>query len=447
MLSQTKIVIAILLILVGGPTSAMAAEKESKKRFNLVGHGGPIKALAINESGTMALTGSFDYSAALWRLDENKSNQLIRRYTNHNGAVNAVKFIQDKKKFISAGDDGSVYIWDLNRDKLIRKFDGHKAKIIALAVSDNGELAASASWDRTVRLWNLSENRPGKVLSGHKGPVNAVLISADGNFAYSGSYDGSIIKWDVESGKLVRTIYRHGWGINVMEWLPGKKQILFGSLNGDVQIFNLKTDSISKVLIPHQRPVLALAVSKDDKYLASGGGDGTIRVWKVEDWSVVEELNSYFGPVWAMDYGADNKTIIYAGLDDFAVSWKVSPRNISAEAQGKYPRRFQKLKNMSLGERQFARKCSICHTLRKGDGNRAGPSLFGVFGRVAGTLKNYKYSKGLIESNIVWNADTIDQLFAIGPQHVTPGSKMPLQKISQKVKRQALIEFLKANTQ
>ncbi len=440
---------AVFVFCLTAPLSIVIAESDTGENnpANLVGHGGPIKAIAISDDGKTILTGSFDYSAILWQLDNRATNKLTRRYSDHEGAVNAVTFIGQNSRFLSAGDDGGVYLWDRASDNLLKQFKGHQAKVLSLAVSDDGKLAASASWDRTVRLWDIDSLKPLAILKGHKGPVNAVLISGDGQQVYSGSYDGSIIKWSVKTGRQERPLYRHGWGINVMKWLPGKQQILFGTVNGDVQIFDLKTDSVSKVLIPHQRPVLALAVSGDGKFLASGGGDGLIRVWNTADWSVAEELNLSFGPIWSMVFSVDNKKIYYTGLDDYAVAWKISPRKIGQEVQGKFPRRFQKLQNMSLGERQFARKCSICHTLKPGDQNRAGPSLFRIFGRPAGTLKGYKYSPGLLNSKIIWNEETIDQLFAIGPQHVTPGSKMPLQKISEKNKRQALIRFLKANTQ
>ncbi len=430
-----------------GMLSMAKSETGKTNPANLVGHGGPIKAISISVDGQAILTGSFDYSAILWQLDSLGTNKLVRRYNDHDGAVNAVEFVTDKNHFLSAGDDGSIYLWDTTSDNLLFRFNGHQAKVLSLAVSANGKLAASASWDRTVRLWNLEGLEPVSILDGHKGPVNAVLISDNGQQVFSGSYDGTIIKWSATTSTLERTLHRHGWGINVMKWLPEKQQILFGTINGDVQIFDLKTNTISKILIPHQRPVLALAVSRDGKFLASGGGDGIIRVWKTSDWSVVEELHSSFGPVWSMVFSQDNKKIFYVGLDDYAIAWTISPRKIDTEVQGKFPRRFQKLENMSLGERQFARKCSICHTLKPGDQNRAGPSLFGIFGRVAGTLKGYNYSAGLLDSKIVWNEDTIDQLFALGPQHVTPGSKMPLQKIAQEDKRTALIKFLKTNTQ
>jgi len=413
---------------------------------NLVGHGGPIKALVISQDGLKALTGSFDYSAMLWEFVPGNNPKLLSRFADHDGAVNAVEFVGLNNRFITAGDDGSLYLWDTKSQKLIYRYNGHQGKVLSVAVSPDHEFAASASWDRSVRLWDLKSGQQLALLVGHKGPVNAVLISGDGRYVFSAGYDGTIIKWDAKTGKFLRSIYKHGWGINVMQWLPEKKQILFGTINGDVRIFDLITDTISKILIPHQRPVLALASSKDGNYIASGGGDGLIRVWKLADWSVVEELQSAFGPVWAMDFGKDSAQLYYAGLDDYAVYWKISPRKIEDEVQSKYPRRFQKFNEMTLGERQFARKCSICHTLKPGDANRAGPSLNGVFGRKAGTLKGYPYSEGLLKSNIVWNEKSIDELFAQGPQHVTPGSKMPLQKIAQKQKRDALILFLKEHT-
>ena len=111
-------------------------------------------------------------------------------------------------------------------------------------------------------------------------------------------------------------------------------------------------------------------------------------------------------------------------------------------------RRFHQKDALSNGALQFARKCSICHTLDSKDiGRRAGPPLHGVFGRTAGSLKGYSYSKALIDSDIIWNEDTISRLFKEGPEIVTPGTKMPIQKIKKDSDRLDLIYFLKDATQ
>ena len=98
---------------------------------------------------------------------------------------------------------------------------------------------------------------------------------------------------------------------------------------------------------------------------------------------------------------------------------------------------------MSNGERQFQRKCSICHTLTEDGGRRAGPSLMGVFGRRAGTLDGYAYSDALIGSDLTWSEETLDKLFDLGPAHYTPGSKMPMQRIVRAADRGDLIAYLK----
>ena len=101
---------------------------------------------------------------------------------------------------------------------------------------------------------------------------------------------------------------------------------------------------------------------------------------------------------------------------------------------------------MTNGERQFARKCSICHTLTPDGERRAGPTLFGLFGRPAGTVPGYSYSETLADSDIVWNETTIDRLFEEGPDHYTPGSKMPMQRMTDPQDRRDLIEFLAERT-
>jgi cytochrome c len=97
------------------------------------------------------------------------------------------------------------------------------------------------------------------------------------------------------------------------------------------------------------------------------------------------------------------------------------------------------------GARLF-RRCAVCHTLTADGGNRAGPPLYGVFGRRAGTVPGYTYSETLRNSDIIWTAKTIDALFDEGPHRFIPGSKMPLQRMPDARDREDLIAYLKRAT-
>ena len=135
------------------------------------------------------------------------------------------------------------------------------------------------------------------------------------------------------------------------------------------------------------------------------------------------------------------------GLDDFATLWQVAPRAPFEQADSDFPRRFQVAgKPASVveeGELQFARKCSVCHTLTPDGANRAGPTLHNIFGRRIATLPGYTYSPPLKGLDLIWTEETVAKLFELGPDVVTPGSKMPLQKITDKGQRDALIAYLK----
>ena len=140
----------------------------------------------------------------------------------------------------------------------------------------------------------------------------------------------------------------------------------------------------------------------------------------------------------------------YGGLDDFVSLWQIGSHQPYADAEREFPRRFQLSatgdNKLAKGELQFARKCSVCHTLEQDGKNRAGPSLHGLFGRRIASVDGYPYSPALRTLDIVWTEDTVSKLFELGPEVFTPGSKMPLQKMSDPEQRAALIAYLKVTT-
>jgi cytochrome c len=420
--------------------------------LSLVGHGGPVHAIQLNKTKTRALTGSFDYSMMLWDISGDKPKEL-RRFDEHEGWVKAVKFLPGEKRALAAGG-GDVWLWDLETGKSLHVFKGHTAEISALALSSDGKWAASTSIDHTVRLWNLETLKPGPVLRGHKGPTNGVAYSKDDKTIYTASYDGTLRTWDSDTGEFKRILYRHGFGINTLRRFPGGDLLVFGALNGKALVIDGKSGERVHEFKGIEGPFLAIAIQEKPGLLAlSGsqqkGGDvvGVIRVVRIGDWAPIEEYEDPRGPIWAMDFGTFGSTLYYGGKDDYVTVWQVSPRKPFETISGPVPRRYEVSKTAGPGELQFARKCSLCHTLTSDGGNRAGPTLYKVFGRKVGTLPGYPYSEALKKSDIVWSEKTIELLFGLGPNHYLPGTKMPLQRIADPKKREALIAYLKVATE
>jgi cytochrome c len=313
-------------------------------------------------------------------------------------------------------------------------------------VSADGRWAASASWDRTARLWDLETLKPGPVMTGHENNVNAVAFSVDGSRLFTASYDGTIRQWRTADGAEESVLYRHGWGLNAMRLLPDGRSLLFGGLDGTAGVLDVATGDVTSELVRRDRPILSLAVSGEHGLAALGSGDGAVEVFETSGWRRINLFENPYGPVWALAFTGDGDAVYFGGLDDEAHYWRFRPEREFEPAIGDVPRRFQKSEGLDPGERQFARKCSVCHTLTADGGNRAGPTLYRLFGRRAGTLPGYSYSEALKDSDIVWTEETVGRLFAEGPEHFVPGSKMPLQKMADSAERRALIAFLRRAT-
>ena len=62
-------------------------------------------------------------------------------------------------------------------------------------------------------------------------------------------------------------------------------------------------------------------------------------------------------------------------------------------------------------------------------------------------MPDYPYSQALLDSDIIWSAETVARLFTDGPDVVTPGTKMPIQRMKNKQDRDDLIAYLLEATQ
>ena len=91
------------------------------------------------------------------------------------------------------------------------------------------------------------------------------------------------------------------------------------------------------------------------------------------------------------------------------------------------------------GKALFNVRCGFCHTVT--DQNGAGPHLSGVFGRKAGTVEGFGYSKALPASGIVWNEQTLDNYLA-DPSKAVPDTSMQV-RIPNAQDRADIIAYLK----
>lgn len=96
------------------------------------------------------------------------------------------------------------------------------------------------------------------------------------------------------------------------------------------------------------------------------------------------------------------------------------------------------------GQLVYNNHCRTCHSTDAKD-NRLGPNLHGILGRKAGSVKGFRYSPALEQSDIVWDRDNLDKFIA-DPESVIRGNKMqPYGGITDAKRRAAIITFFEKN--
>ena len=90
-------------------------------------------------------------------------------------------------------------------------------------------------------------------------------------------------------------------------------------------------------------------------------------------------------------------------------------------------------------------KCKACHSIAKGGGNKIGPALWGVLGRKAGSLSDYKYSKAMIAYGKPWSFEEMDGFLA-KPKEWIKGTKMSYAGLKSAKDRASLILYMNENT-
>ena len=91
------------------------------------------------------------------------------------------------------------------------------------------------------------------------------------------------------------------------------------------------------------------------------------------------------------------------------------------------------------------KKCAACHSIAQGGKNKIGPALWGVLGRKAGSISDYKYSKAMAAHGKTWSFDEMNN-FLIKPKDWIKGTKMSFAGLKNAKDRAAVILYMNENT-
>ncbi len=282
-------------------------------------HDKKINALAFSPDGSRLVTASDDASARLWSAS---GKRLGTPQLDHDGPVRAVAFNPASGVLVTASAAGNIRLWNARGERL-QSIVGHDgAAIAALAFKPDGTRLVSGADDGTLRIWDAESMSPVTgIIRGHQGAVNTVAFSPDGLLFASGGSDENIHVWDV-NGKVIAVVREHEAQINSLVFRGDGHAIVSGSSDNVVLLVEVEKElnQLGQLLAPAFKgidaAVRSVAISPDDQRIVVGSSDQTVRTG---DW-----LSSQIALPHHVTFSARVVSLADDSLTFVAAGWKRS---------------------------------------------------------------------------------------------------------------------------
>ena len=299
-----------------------------------------------------AVTGTVNFEGQAKLLDALRAQPRLKAYLRgSNSAVTQVAFTKPDGNLVSASEDGTIILWDVQKKIILKSFTLQGfAQLNSFAYNAASGLLAAAGCEifdfsgrctrGLIRLTTLDgENAPFVDIPAHTDAITSIAFNPNGKLLVSGGEDGVVFVWNVPSleGTLkeygpLYTFAGHNGPVYSVAFNPRGSLLASTGADGKVLVRSLSSSQEPPSYIANSpQPIFSLAFSQDGAYLIFGREDGTLMIMDTTTGEIKSQVSQHASAILSIVTAANGKNIASSSKDGSVIFWNLDTLLLSKE--------------------------------------------------------------------------------------------------------------------
>ncbi|GAX72651.1 hypothetical protein CEUSTIGMA_g107.t1 [Chlamydomonas eustigma] len=255
------------------------------------GHMDSVKGAIYNATFDVIVSADESGTVCVWKVGTGAREGRFNK-AHGDAKLTALCFDKNERRLVTAGGDGTVFMWNFNNGSKLREYahDDEKLEIVSVifAADEKRESDAiyAAGWNCKVFVWeDLDDDnetiREYRTFEGHREDITHMAAYPKRQLLATGDYEGRITIWNLFTGEkrmcLFHRAERYETLVDCLMWLPLKGRLPRRSTAGQSFKSTLDQDEEVDSAMTDVSPLSNMSPIA----LLSTGGDGLLRVWLV----------------------------------------------------------------------------------------------------------------------------------------------------------------------
>lgn len=231
-----------------------------------------------------------DVDVPLHRADHAPSRcflpkKLLHTYTGHSKSLTAIRlFPVTGHLLLSCSMDAKIKLWEVYHERrCVMTYHGHKQAIRDICFNRHGDRFVSAGYDRFLKLWDTETGACVRKFTNRKIAYCVkfnVSDEAHSHYFLTGMSDKKILCWDTRTGNICQEYDRHLGAVNTVTLVDGGRKFVSTSDDKSLRVWDWDIPvDVKYIADPSMHAIPAVSAAPNGKWLACQSMDNKIQAF------------------------------------------------------------------------------------------------------------------------------------------------------------------------